>query len=124
MERSNKLRGLLVSTMASVMFGTLGLANPAASTGNPDSSDRALLAMTIETPTGSLARLTYRPGNGWSFDDYAGSVALNVTGLSAPDPRPEDGPMTVFIDGPTGYTYVWTPDNGWKFVGFISDKNR
>jgi hypothetical protein len=26
-------------------------------------------------------------------------------------------PLTVFIDGPTGYTFVWSRDEGWKFVG-------
>jgi hypothetical protein len=29
--------------------------------------------------------------------------------------------MAVFIDGPTGYTFAWNGDSGWKFVGQISD---
>jgi hypothetical protein len=29
-------------------------------------------------------------------------------------------PLSVFIDGPTGYTFAWT-DGAWKFVGRISD---
>lgn len=30
---------------------------------------------------------------------------------------PPGQPLTVFIDGPTGYTFVWIRDGGWKFVG-------
>jgi hypothetical protein len=29
--------------------------------------------------------------------------------------------MAVFIDGPTGYTFAWTAEGGWKFVGHLSD---
>ncbi len=32
--------------------------------------------------------------------------------------------MSVFIDGPTGFTYVWVADQGWKFVGQLSDWKR
>jgi hypothetical protein len=30
---------------------------------------------------------------------------------------PSGEPLTVFIDGPTGYTFVWIRDKGWKLVG-------
>jgi hypothetical protein len=30
---------------------------------------------------------------------------------------PRGQPLAVFIDGPTGYTFVWIGDGGWKFVG-------
>jgi hypothetical protein len=33
-------------------------------------------------------------------------------------------PLTVFIDGPTGYTFVWTDTSGWKFVGYLSGGAR
>jgi hypothetical protein len=33
-------------------------------------------------------------------------------------------PLTVFIDGPSGYTYVWMRDEGWKFVGRIAGRSR
>jgi hypothetical protein len=29
-------------------------------------------------------------------------------------------PLTLFIDGPTGYTFVWSRDRGWKFVGEVA----
>jgi hypothetical protein len=34
-----------------------------------------------------------------------------------------DEPLTVFIDGPSGFTYVWNRDGGWKFVGKIADRS-
>jgi hypothetical protein len=33
-------------------------------------------------------------------------------------------PLAVFVDGPTGYTFVYTAENGWKFVGYLSDAAR
>jgi hypothetical protein len=33
-------------------------------------------------------------------------------------------PMTVFIDGPTGFTYVWMRDQGWKYVGRLADRKH
>jgi hypothetical protein len=27
----------------------------------------------------------------------------------------------VFIDGPSGFTYVWNRDGGWKFIGKLVD---
>jgi hypothetical protein len=30
-------------------------------------------------------------------------------------------PLTVFIDGPSGFTYVWHRDDGWKCVGMLVD---
>jgi hypothetical protein len=35
-----------------------------------------------------------------------------------------DEPLTVFIDGPTGFTFVWMRDAGWKFVGRVVDQKH
>jgi len=32
-----------------------------------------------------------------------------------------DASLTVFIDGPSGFTYVWNRDGGWKFIGKLVD---
>jgi hypothetical protein len=37
------------------------------------------------------------------------------------DAREYMDPLSVFIDGPTGYTFTWTGEGGWKFAGRISD---
>jgi hypothetical protein len=30
--------------------------------------------------------------------------------------------LTVFVDGPTGFTFMYVLDEGWKFVGRIADR--
>lgn len=37
---------------------------------------------------------------------------------------PPGEPLTVLIDGPTGYTFVWSQDEGWKFVGQVAGEAR
>ena len=80
---------------------------------------------------GNPVHLLYSPGEGWAYLDER--AAEDATGLAnnalSPVPSafaesraPRVDPMTVFIDGPTGYVYAWTPDAGWKFVGYLSDE--
>ena len=81
---------------------------------------------------GNTARLLYSPGEGWKYLDHratdgATGVADNawlspVATAHAESLAPRLDPMTVFIDGPTGYVYAWTPDAAWKFVGYIGDE--
>jgi hypothetical protein len=33
-------------------------------------------------------------------------------------------PLTVFVDGPTGYTFIYLLDEGWRFVGQVADSNH
>jgi hypothetical protein len=42
----------------------------------------------------------------------------------AKEATPDGDPLTVFIDGPSGFTFVWDREGGWKFVGKIVDKGR
>jgi len=30
----------------------------------------------------------------------------------------------VFVDGPTGFTFIYVLDDGWKFVGRIVEQDR
>ncbi len=83
------------------------------------------LALFIQAPTGNKLRLTYTPDKGWKLFDRPRSanvaaVASSASAMQAPAAVEE--PLTVFIDGPTGYTYVWMSDEGWKFVGHIADQ--
>jgi hypothetical protein len=88
------------------------------------------LTLFIEAPTGDTFRLIYRPDDGWRFADRAVSPKPTEASLTPTDiPRPEessaaDEPLTVLIDGPTGFTYVWMRDAGWKFVGRIANPKR
>jgi len=96
------------------------------------SIDRAApVTLYLEDPNGNAFRLVHRAGAGWTY--AAGwqaepgrftSLFRKVT-LRAPD-TPVDGTnnateaLTVFIDGPSGFTFVWSPEGTWKFVGKIA----
>ena len=84
----------------------------------------------IDAPTGSTFRLIYVPDEGWKFADRAtGSKAMVAALTPTAMPRSDEGsaadePLAVFIDGPTGFTYVWIRDTGWKFVGRVADRKH
>jgi len=59
-------------------------------------------------------------GVGWTYGGKAtsggdGDAALRSTSISTP----MQSPLSVFIDGPTGYTFIYIQDAGWKFVGVL-----
>ena len=84
----------------------------------------------IDAPTGSTFRLIYVPEEGWKFADRAMGAKAMVAALTPTAmPRSDEGsaadePLAVFIDGPTGFTYVWIRDTGWKFVGRVADRKH
>lgn len=67
--------------------------------------------LSLRDPTGNELRLGLLPGCGWKYMADAATAPL-------------DDLMAVFIDGPTGYTYAWIRDAGWKFVGRLTDEPR
>ena len=77
-----------------------------------------LPAILIDGPQGEAATLTYSIGNGWRA--HAG---WNPQDRSKRAHAPEK-PLTVFVDGPTGNTFVYTQQEGWKYVGRIADPRR
>jgi hypothetical protein len=85
------------------------------------------LTLVVQPPEGSTVELIYVPDNGWTLDDRDASrkrAEGRVTPAVASQQKEDavaNRPLTVFIDGPTGYTYVWIRDEGWKFVGRITD---
>jgi hypothetical protein len=153
MKRSNRSLGLLIATLLSVTAATFGQVTFAATAGDAEGSkgkptDAAVthgaplpsemqpainsspLMLFIEAPTGDVFRLTYHADNGWQFADRAvgpkpTEAALTPTATTrVEDSSTVDEPLTVFIDGPTGFTYVWMRDAGWKFVGRVADRKR
>ena len=96
----------------------------------PIAVDGGPLTLTVQTPSGGTSRLTYADTDGWRLDDRDAGLKpmeARITPASA-EPQKEasasERPMTVFIDGPTGFTYVWTRDQGWKYVGRLSDRRQ
>lgn len=83
----------------------------------------------LEGTHGESLRLAYFAGCGWKYIaanrngvPAAGLAKMAYEPASAPQvagPATPEDPTTVFIDGPTGYTFAWTPAGGWKFVGHL-----
>lgn len=88
------------------------------------------LTLSVAAPSGGTLRLVYVPNEGWRFADRAAEPTAKRTALSsnimpnAQEDSASDQPLTVFIDGPSGYTYVWMRNEGWKFVGRITDQKH
>ncbi|WP_233860327.1 hypothetical protein [Paraburkholderia sp. HD33-4] len=104
-------------------------------TGNPRGARPADVAggpltLTLQTPSGGTSRLTYVKEDGWRLEDHAAPLKQHEARITPASTErqqemPEsERPMTVFIDGPTGFTYVWVADQGWKFVGRLSGRIR
>jgi hypothetical protein len=112
-----------------------GPAKPAANKTKP-SGRGAPLTLYVQAPAGNMVQLVHEPGIGWKYGSdrqatqrRTGSplVQTALQEPAAPSANPSgdvEGPLTVFIDGPTGFTYVWNRDKGWQFVGQLSNANR
>jgi hypothetical protein len=149
MKRSDRHAGLITATLAALTFGTYGHVTFAASDGEPahkpriektagrsattpckeqTSNTNSPLTLLVQPPSGSTMRLTYVPADGWKLDNPAAASKApqgRVTPVATSRPEESRGknePMTVFIDGPTGFTYIWRQDQGWTFVGRITDR--
>jgi hypothetical protein len=86
----------------------------------------APLSMLVEDPAGNRVRLTHVPGSGWKYESGKRAASmLRQTALQAAPAPSSDGDastsLTVFIDGPSGFTYVWNRDKGWTFIGKLVD---
>lgn len=149
MNRSNRRAVTITATLAALMLGTYGQTAFAAgddepiheanasTTSRPDAAGAcnertgrpdAPLTLLVQPPTGGTVRLTYVPVDGWKLDtpnatpqDNQGRVTT-VAASQAQASRGKGEPMTVFIDGPSGFTYIWKQDQGWTFAGRITDR--
>ncbi len=91
--------------------------------------------LSLEDAHGKPFKLVHSPGYGWKYvagqRSEAGDSAFGASKVElspVPDAHaettigvPTADPMAVFIDGLTGYTFAWTRDTGWKFVGHVTD---
>jgi hypothetical protein len=114
-------------------FASLTRTSPAASpsaSGESCANEAPLQALPLNGPHGESLELDYFRGCGWKFAGAASADSADVTkvgfathsGRSAAAPAAARDPLVVFIDGPTGYTFVWTPESKWKFVGSVAAK--
>lgn len=128
---------LLLSATAAVTYGAplsdanAQVAKPAVvALSEPRAAERptstAPLTMLVEDPAGNRVRLTHVPGSGWKYESARRAASpLRKTALQSAPAATSDGDdstsLTVFIDGPSGFTYVWNRDKGWTFIGKLVD---
>ncbi|HSL69291.1 MAG TPA: hypothetical protein VK864_03575 [Longimicrobiales bacterium] len=90
----------------------------------------------LSGPTGDRFTLVHSANTGWQLqagwatqqDDNSArstrAVLPAARALPADEQPALERPLTVFVDGPTGYTFIYVFDEGWKFVGRIADRSR
>jgi hypothetical protein len=131
-------RGTLAAVLAAAAIAAMThvpaaiAADADASASRPSASATTLF---VEDPEGNAFRLIHVDGSGWKYaSGWPAStekrtpfrkVALGAA--AEPQPKaaevPSDEPLTVFIDGPSGFTYVWNRDDGWTFVGKLATRH-
>lgn len=122
----------LTATAPATAGGKDTTTTPIAMSSSTSRTSAAPLTLNLTDPSGKPARLTYIEGRGWEYAKDAPAeqsllkrVFFAKTATKADKAASEvEEPMTVFIDGPTGFTYVWSRDAGWKFVGQVNGRGR
>lgn len=104
-----------------------------ASDGQPCAGQRSH-ALLLEDSAGKPFQLVHIFGCGWKrmptdkTDDGVALPAISLTPVVAAHAEAIEAksadPLAVFIDGPTGHTFAWTAEDGWKFVGYLRDGAR
>jgi len=119
-----KLTAITLSLLAA-----FGVAHAAASDVSPaDNRERPTLSIGVDGQNGASFRLVYAAGNGWSIADHSGPKLAGAVPARGPigpiQTLPDDTPRSVVVDGPTGYVFVYLIDEGWRFVGNVTDPKR
>lgn len=104
------LAGIALTACASAVFGQATLPMPQAQSPVP--------TIFLTGPRGDRFTLTYPAGAGWRL--HAGWRAGDRSNV---DPAPLERPLTVFLDGPTGNTFIYVLEEGWRFVGRVADRD-
>ena len=116
------LAGTAIAAHASASFGQ---AAPA-----PAETRKAAPILFLSGPGGDRFTLVRSANDGWQLRagwNAAGTgsgkatlAAVEATPL--PGPQTLERPLSVLVDGPTGFTFIYVPDEGWKFVGRVVDR--
>jgi hypothetical protein len=97
-----------------------------AATTEPCSGQEPTQTIFLEDAQGHSFRLAHFSRCGWKYisdrDDSGPKLSFAPVAESRAA-APNDDPLAVFVDGPTGYTFAYTQDTGWKFVGHIANDN-
>ncbi|GJH28913.1 hypothetical protein [Caballeronia novacaledonica] len=116
-------RAILIVTASTLSF-CVSANEDLADGGVQPNGESPLLSFAIENMSGDKSRLTYVANDGWQVDHRAGGPEAirtkQVAVAKEMDNLQPGRPVSVFVDGPSGFTYVWLPDQGWRFVGRIT----
>lgn len=104
------LSGIALTACASAVFGQVTLPITQAQSPGP--------TIFLSGPRGDRSTLTYSAGAGWRL--HAG---WRAEVRSNNDPIALERPLTVFLDGPTGNTFIYVLEGGWRFVGRVADRD-
>jgi hypothetical protein len=124
--RETAMRRTVITVLLLAAFGVAHAADP--NTSATDAREHTPLSIAIDGPKGMSFRLIYTVSNGWEFADPAGPKLVRagqqegLTGSIAA--LPTGAPQSVFVDGPSGYVFVYVLDEGWRFVGSVADRKR
>src|SRR5262245_48215270 len=117
---------LIAGTFA--VFGQAVFASP--------ETQNAASTILLSGPSGDRVTLVHsadagwRLQAGWSAAEGSKSTGLTKAVLAPVGPLPVgeqqalERPLSVFVDGPTGFTFMYVLDEGWKFVGRVADRAR
>src|SRR5262245_6291424 len=113
---SYSIRHLAAAALGSLLV----LAATATSAQTPKAAPLNIL---LSGPAGEPSTLIYTPEGGWRLHEGWGKAEApsgpEMKAAVAKEPSSTEGPMTerpltVFVDGPTGFTYIYLFDKGWK----------
>ena len=126
MERERAMRKTVATMLLLTAFGAAHATDPIAA--GTEARERAPISIAIDGPKGASFRLVYNAGNGWQFADYSATKLVSAAQQGGPtgliETLPTDTLQSVFVDGPTGYVFVYVVDEGWRFVGSVADAKR
>jgi len=135
-EAKPAVASMAIADQSAIGAGSTQAAPPKSiATAAKQGSSAAPLTLYIEDSAGTRLRLLHAQGVGWKYvagwksAEDADNSMLVKTALPSRAPQSEEAPvpveepLTVFIDGPSGFTYVWIRDQGWKFVGRLAERS-
>jgi hypothetical protein len=116
------LAGTAIAARTSASFGQATLA--------PAEARNAAPTLFLSGPGGDRFTLVRSADDGWQLQAgwNAAGTASGKAVLAAVEETPLPGqqtlerPLSMFVDGPTGFTFIYVLDEGWKFVGRVVDR--
>jgi hypothetical protein len=123
---------LLAAVLAGTALagGTSALSGQAASA--PAETQNAAPTIFLSGPSGDRFTLVRSADDGWRLQagwnaEGAGWSTAVLAAAGAPSvaaPQTLERPLTVFVDGPIGFTFMYILDDGWKFAGRVADRAK